>query len=278
MAKSSGTLGDELRRLRTDAGVGLRMMARRVGVSAPHLSNIERGCRRPSGIVLRRVARLLRPVGANYEDLAELNKRVDPAMRRWADDTPGVAQLLETLSDLPQQDKKLLPHVLQALEALAEEARVMRRFERLGRIGGIEVARAFAPYPARITAAMRSAHGRARRVLAVFQPHGYGPTRFLWEDLVEKLSSSLKPEDRLWMLEVFSPGGRARGDFSAAAIASDVSRAGTAVEFVPFREELVGLISKEARKGDVVLVMGGLDPSLRELARSILHALGREGE
>ena len=37
----------------------------------------------------------------------------------------------------------------------------------------------------------------------LFQPHGYGPTRFLRQDFVEEISNTLRENDEIWMSEIF---------------------------------------------------------------------------
>jgi UDP-N-acetylmuramate--alanine ligase len=111
-------------------------------------------------------------------------------------------------------------------------------------------------------------------VLAIYQPHGYGPTRFLRRDFVTTFSRELGPEDHLFMLEVFYAGGTATRDFSAADIVAEIAASGVAAEFAPSREWLAARIAEEALPGDLVLVMGARDPSLSELARAILTRIG----
>jgi UDP-N-acetylmuramate--alanine ligase len=162
---------------------------------------------------------------------------------------------------------------------LASFQGVGRRFQSLGRPGGIEVIDDFAHNPAKIEAAIATARPRARRVLAVYQPHGYGPTRFLRDDFVRSFSGALAAEDWLWMLEIFYAGGTAQRDFSAADIVAEIAARGRHAEFAPSREWLVERIAAEAREGDLVLVMGARDPTLTELARRMVAALGeRHGE
>jgi UDP-N-acetylmuramate--alanine ligase len=156
---------------------------------------------------------------------------------------------------------------------LAEFRGVGRRFQSVGTARGVEVVDDFAHNAAKIGAAIRTAQGRARRVLAVYQPHGFGPTRFLWRDLVDAFSSTLHADDRMWMLEVFYAGGTATRDFSAADIVADIAARGTTAEFAASREALVARIAAEARAGDLVLVMGARDPSLTALARRIVVTL-----
>jgi len=150
---------------------------------------------------------------------------------------------------------------------------VGRRFQSIGRARGVEVIDDFAHNPAKITAAIETARRRAARVLAVFQPHGYGPTRFLWADFVDAFAGALGPDDRLWLLEVFYAGGTATRDFSAADIVRDIAARGVNAEFAASREGLVAAIAAEARQGDLVLIMGARDPSLTTLARGVLSAL-----
>jgi UDP-N-acetylmuramate-alanine ligase len=179
---------------------------------------------------------------------------------------------------------------------LARFQGVGRRFQSLGAARGIEVVDDFAHNPAKIAAALATAQARAGaereavaagesgaasgaglhggRVLAVYQPHGYGPTRFLRRDFVETFATALRPADRLWMLEVFYAGGSATRDFSAADIVAEIAARGATAEFAPSREWLVERIAAEARAGDLVLVMGARDPSLTQLARDVLARVG----
>lgn len=157
---------------------------------------------------------------------------------------------------------------------LAVFSGIGRRFQTIGKAHGIEVIDDFAHNAEKIAAAIRTAKLRARRVLAVYQPHGYGPTRFLRPDFVATFSRELGPDDRLFMLEVFYAGGTAIRDFSAADIVAEISQRNTMAAFAPSRDWLAARIAEDARPGDLVLIMGARDPSLTELARDILAAIG----
>lgn len=159
------------------------------------------------------------------------------------------------------------------VEPLAAFAGVARRFQVLGSERGVEVVDDFAHNPAKIAAALATAQRRAARVLAVYQPHGYGPTRFLREDLVETFAARLRPEDRVFWLEVFYAGGSAVRDFSSADLAAQVLERGRHAEFAASRERLLERLADEARPGDLVLVMGARDPSLTGLCRRVLARL-----
>ena len=159
------------------------------------------------------------------------------------------------------------------VQPLAGFRGVGRRFQSLGQRRGVEVVDDFAHNPAKIQAAIDTAHRRARRVLAIYQPHGFGPTRFLRSALVDAFATALALDDRLWMLEIFYAGGTAQRDFSAADLIAEVSARGRAAEFCPSRENLIARVASAASAGDLVLVMGARDPSLTELAKAILAAL-----
>jgi UDP-N-acetylmuramate-alanine ligase len=164
---------------------------------------------------------------------------------------------------------------------LASFAGVARRFVSLGERGGVEVIDDFAHNPDKIAAALAAGrdrlHGGPGRVLAMFQPHGFGPTRFLRDDLVAMFTDSLRPQDVLWLPEIFYAGGTVTRDISAGDITAAVAGGGRDARFCPDRADLPAAIAAEARPGDLVLVMGARDPSLTDLARAILAALPAAG-
>ncbi|OGF18017.1 MAG: hypothetical protein A2W00_15170 [Candidatus Eisenbacteria bacterium RBG_16_71_46] len=161
------------------------------------------------------------------------------------------------------------------VEPLARFQGVGRRFQSIGVAREVEVVDDFAHNPAKIAAALATAQRRARRVLAIYQPHGYGPTRFLRDDFVETFSRALRGEDRLWLVEIFYAGGTAQRDFSSADLVAQIAATGVHAEFAPAREWLAERIAAEARPGDLVLVMGARDPSLTTFARRVLETLRR---
>jgi len=156
---------------------------------------------------------------------------------------------------------------------------VGRRFQTIGVANGVEVIDDFAHNPAKMIAALTTAQRRVApsggRVLAVYQPHGYGPTRFLREDFVETFVDTLGPTDRVYWLEVFYAGGTTVKDFSSADIVRQISGRGLSdrAQFADSRDTLVNMVAHEARPGDLILVMGARDPSLTGLARKIVDAM-----
>jgi UDP-N-acetylmuramate--alanine ligase len=162
-------------------------------------------------------------------------------------------------------------------EPLSTIQGVARRFQVLGTRRGVTVVDDFGHNPAKVAAAIRAAHLRVQasggRVLAVFQPHGFGPLKFLRADFVEAFAAELAPRDRLWFLDVFYAGGTASRDITSAEVVEEIAALGVAAEHAPSREWLVKRMAAEAKAGDLILVMGARDPSLTDLARAILQAL-----
>ncbi len=164
-----------------------------------------------------------------------------------------------------------------AAAALAGFRGVARRFVSLGTAGGVEVIDDFAHNPDKIIAALAAARGRLAaggRVLAVFQPHGFGPTRFLKDALVEAFAGALAPADVLWLPEIFYAGGTVSRDISAADLVAGIAAGGRDARFLAERAGLPAAIAAEARPGDLVLVMGARDPSLTDFGRAVLRELG----
>ncbi|MBI5240402.1 MAG: UDP-N-acetylmuramate--alanine ligase [Elusimicrobia bacterium] len=158
-------------------------------------------------------------------------------------------------------------------KALATYQGVARRFQSLGRARGVEVVDDFAHNPAKLAAAIAAAHLRAERVLAVYQPHGFAPTRLLKGELIEAFASALAPDDRLWLPDIYYVGGTTAKDISSRDLAEPLRARGRKACHVPRRSDITALIKAEAKEGDLVLVMGARDPSLADFARDILSAL-----
>jgi len=156
---------------------------------------------------------------------------------------------------------------------LARFPGVARRFEVIGVTpSSILVVDDYAHNGEKLRAAITTAQSGAARVLAVFQPHGFGPARFLRPELAEMMPGLLRPQDRLCYAEIFYAGGTVAKDVSSRMLAEDLpAKMGSA--YAPDHPAVVDWIRQEARPGDTVLIMGARDPELPELARAAFRAL-----
>jgi UDP-N-acetylmuramate--alanine ligase len=156
--------------------------------------------------------------------------------------------------------------------ALATFPGVARRFEVVGTTArGVRVIDDYAHNADKVRAAVSTAQGGGR-VVAVFQPHGFGPARFLRPELAELLPRLVRPQDRWCYAEIFYAGGTVARDLSSRDLAADLPpamRAGYAEDHAA----VVRWVAQEAEPGDTVLIMGARDPDLPALARSVYAAL-----
>ncbi|PYM90448.1 MAG: hypothetical protein DME04_22665 [Candidatus Rokuibacteriota bacterium] len=156
---------------------------------------------------------------------------------------------------------------------LARFPGVARRFEVVGTTAsGIRVVDDYAHNGEKLRAAITTAQAGAARVVALFQPHGFGPARFLRSELKALIPTLLRSQDRFAYGEIFYAGGTVAKDISGRALADDLPaalRCGFAGDHAAARQWIV----REARPGDTVLIMGARDPDLPRLARAVFHAL-----
>ena len=99
MEPRRATLGSEIRRLRMQGGTSLRAFALTVGVSAPHLSDVELDRRRPSKYLLKRIARELKSVGGTHKDLERLDARFESDLQEWVMQNPEVRLMLRRVKE-----------------------------------------------------------------------------------------------------------------------------------------------------------------------------------
>jgi UDP-N-acetylmuramate--alanine ligase len=108
--------------------------------------------------------------------------------------------------------------------------------------------------------------------VAIFQPHGFGPARFLRDELKELLPSIMRPQDRFCYNEIYYSGGTVAKDISSRDLANDLPerlRCGYAAN----HQELLAWTAETAIPNDTVLLMGARDPELPRLARAIYGLL-----
>lgn len=151
---------------------------------------------------------------------------------------------------------------------------VERRFVLIGEKNGVTVIDDYAHNPAKISALLKALHQPpVRRVLAVYQPHGFTPTRHLKAELIESFASGLNGGDILIMPEIYYAGGTANKDISSKDIADAVALKGHKAVFFKSRPEIPAAVSELVKPGDIVVVMGARDATLADFAADILKAL-----
>jgi UDP-N-acetylmuramate--alanine ligase len=97
---------------------------------------------------------------------------------------------------------------------------VARRFSVTETRNGVHVVDDFAHIPAKIAAAVNTARGLSERIIAVYQPHGFGPTRFLKDEYIATFRTIFQQNDSLYLLPIYYAGGTAQKDISSEDIIS----------------------------------------------------------
>lgn len=161
-------------------------------------------------------------------------------------------------------------------KALEHYQGIYRRQQVVGEQGGVMLIDDYAHNPVKCVAAIRACQPLAAKVVAWFQPHGYGPTRFLRQDYCIEFVNALRPQDELWMSEIFYAGGTAQKDISAADLVDDVVKAGGKAYFVPDRNDFFEQVKTHLAPATILLLMGARDPSLEQYASIIWNKMKEE--
>lgn len=161
-----------------------------------------------------------------------------------------------------------------ALDALEEFHGVWRRFDPAGKNRkGVLFFDDYAHNVEKIISCLKAGRELASgRLIAIFQPHGFHPLGFMRDELFRTLEKELAPDDIFAFLPVYYAGGTSSFKPTSAEVAEQYQQQGKRhYESLPDRAAALELVRREARNGDVVLVMGARDNSLSgwavELAR-----------
>jgi UDP-N-acetylmuramate--alanine ligase len=158
-------------------------------------------------------------------------------------------------------------------KALEDYSGIYRRHQVLGNKNGIWLIDDYAHNPAKCAASIAACQDIAPKVIAWFQPHGYGPTRFLRHDFVQEIADVLRPEDEIWMSEIFYAGGTTTKNISAGDLIHDLQQLGKSAFFVAARENFLQSVRSHLTNNCVLLLMGARDPSLEFFAHEIWNEL-----
>ncbi len=161
--------------------------------------------------------------------------------------------------------------IKQCAKALTTYGGIYRRHQLLGEHHGITVIDDYAHNPAKIAASIKACLPVAAKLIAWFQPHGYGPTRFIRKELVEEITHALRPNDEVWMSEIYYAGGTAVKDISANDIIQDLQKNNVHAFFVEDRVALFQQLIPKIQPNTVLLLMGARDPSLEKFAKEVMR-------
>ena len=206
--------------------------------------------------------------------LATLIDRRDASHHDLKLKVPGLHNLSNALAAIAAASAVGVP-VADAVAAMASYAGLARRFDVIGTSpSGVTVIDDFGHNPEKCAATLTTLKSQPGRVIAFFQPHGYGPLRQMGHELAETFARLLGPEDVTILCDPVYFGGTVDRSEGSERIVRLIGEAGGSAEYIPSREACGDRIVQIARPGDRLVVMGARDDTLTRFARDLLARLG----
>ncbi|MEO0440514.1 MAG: Mur ligase family protein, partial [Pseudomonadota bacterium] len=127
----------------------------------------------------------------------------------WLDVTlqvPGRHNIANALAAIAAASAAGVP-VTKAAEAIAGFTGLARRFDIVGTRGEVSVIDDFGHNPDKIAATLKTMKAFPGRIIAFFQPHGFGPIRKMGAELAEVFTDLLDAEDKVLLCDPVYFGG-----------------------------------------------------------------------
>jgi UDP-N-acetylmuramate--alanine ligase len=186
---------------------------------------------------------------------------------------PGRHNLANALAAIAATSAAGVP-VGEAVAALASFAGLARRFDIVGTSpAGITVIDDFGHNPDKVAATLATLKAHPGRVIAFFQPHGYGPLRQMGHELADVFARKLGQDDVTILCDPVYFGGTVDRAEGSERIVRLIGEAGGSAEYVPDRAACADRMVELARPGDRLLVMGARDDTLSGFAKDLLARL-----
>ncbi|MFN5086493.1 MAG: glutamate ligase domain-containing protein [Novosphingobium sp.] len=164
--------------------------------------------------------------------------------------------------------------VAEAVAALGSYAGLARRFEIVGTSpSGVTVIDDFGHNPEKCAATLRTLKAHPGRVIAFFQPHGYGPLKQMGHELAEVFARLLGPEDVTLLCDPVYYGGTTDRSEGSERIIRMIREHGGNAEYLPSRADCGHYLAEMARPGDRIVIMGARDDTLSVFAREVLASV-----
>ena len=186
---------------------------------------------------------------------------------------PGRHNLMNALAALAAASLSGVP-LAEAVAALGGFAGLARRFDIVGTsASNVTVIDDFGHNPEKVAATLATLRAHPGRVIALFQPHGYGPLRQMGMELAQVLATRLTQEDRVILTDPVYFGGTVDRSVGSEAIVAAINASGGQAEHIAARDDAASAIIAMARPGDRIVVMGARDDTLSAFARDLLGKL-----
>jgi UDP-N-acetylmuramate--alanine ligase len=210
------------------------------------------GTREDADLVLRAI----RTDGRSTVIDADLGARVKGgprAVRGWTVPMPGQHNALNALAAIAvAAEAGLSDEVIRA--GLAAFSGVKRRFQLTGTWNGVQIFDDYGHHPAEIAAVLEAARAGAKgNVIAVVEPHRYTRVR----DLFGEFSTCFRAADSVVVTPLYSAGEAPIDGINPETLADGIRASGhAAVTTIADPQDLVGVVQRLGRPGDMVIVLG----------------------
>lgn len=186
---------------------------------------------------------------------------------------PGRHNLFNALAAIAACNAAGVP-VAAAVAALGSFSGLARRFDIAGTSArGVTVIDDFGHNPDKVAATLATLKAHPGRVIAFFQPHGYGPLRQMGHELAQTFARLLGPDDLTILCDPVYFGGTVDRSEGSERIVRLIREGGGQAEHIPAREDCAARMAELARPGDRIVVMGARDDTLTVFAKDLLTRL-----
>jgi len=158
-------------------------------------------------------------------------------------------------------------------EALASFSGAARRFQVKGEAAGITIVDDYAHHPTEIAATLEAARsGGWTRVIGAFQPHLYSRTRYLHDEFGKALNNC----DLAIVTDIYGAREEPEPGISGKLVIDSALKwsPNANVAYIPKTRDIVPLLLRELRPGDLLLTIGAGD--IFKVGEDLLAALQRQ--
>lgn len=196
----------------------------------------------------------------------------DPAGQQVDLAVRGLHNVLNAMAALAVLDLVGVPPA-QAEPAMSRFTGAARRFQIKGESGGVTIVDDYAHHPTEIKATLEAARAAGwKRVIGAFQPHLYSRTRYLHDEFGHALNLC----DLAIVTDVFGAREEPEPGVSGKLVVDSALKwdPGSSVAYIPRTKDVVPLLLKDLRPGDLVLTLGAGD--IFKVGEELLAALERQ--
>ena len=185
---------------------------------------------------------------------------------------PGQHNIANALAAIAGASAAGVP-VANSVAAIAKFNGLARRFDVVGTANDISVIDDFGHNPDKIAATLKTMKAFPGRIIAFFQPHGFGPIRKMGAELAQVFADILDGDDRVILCDPVYFGGTVDRSIGSESIVDAVNAAGGTAEHIADRADCGAHIIDIARPGDRIVIMGARDDTLSIFASDMLSQL-----